>query len=347
MDFCERIGTMVFTATGRYIIGASESANAEFQKKSRNIIEFNPRDTVELSCIKKMDMSSENYEDYTKITKMPNHCFSDNYGVKMQKSIKEAVQAYSNGEMTDEEIKQTFIDVCKDMRVYQAQSRHTSGVNATDNKQIIENVYEIFQKSNVQSMVDKCFEAGNGIADANGGKEKDDWVYYDSKYYEKSQHLRELLQKTSKEMETEWNTDFIDFEKIEKESKFTLNGGLDFNSVWDWRAESRGICSVSEEWQPQDGFSFFYQANRNKVLSEEITLQSQAGVCIVGLGNREWTTEVPFNGSIILGELADRFNVKDLFVKSNQCNDSNLLKHLQKFDVYTRFYGHNKAIRGE
>ena len=51
MNLCERIGTMVFTDSGRYIIGASESENAEFQKKSSNIIEFNQRDTVELSYV--------------------------------------------------------------------------------------------------------------------------------------------------------------------------------------------------------------------------------------------------------------------------------------------------------
>ncbi len=347
MELYERIGTMVFTPTGRYIIGASDKANAEFQKKSRNIIEFNQRDTIELSCVKKMDMTSENYEDYTKITKMPKHCFSDNYGLEMQKSIKASVQSYCNGEITDEQIKKIFMDACKDMRVYQAQSRHTSGVDARDNRQIIENVYEVFQKSNVECMVDKCFELGSDIAAANGGNEKDNWVYYDSKYYDQSQHLRDLLQKSSEEMAAEWNTDFVDFEKIEKESKFTVNGGLDFNSAWNWRSNLRGICSISEEWKPQDNFSFFYQANKNKVSSGEITLDSQAGVCIVGFGDREWTVKVPFNGSTILGKLANRFNVKDLFVQSTQCREPNLLKYLENFDVYTRFYGHNKAIKGE
>ena len=347
MNLCERIGTMVFTDSGRYIIGASESENAEFQKKSSNIIEFNQRDTVELSYVRTMDMSSENYENYTKITKMPNNCFSDTFGLEMRETIRAAVQAYCNGEMTDEEIKKTFMDVCKDMRVYQAQSRHTSGTNAKDNQQIIEDVYEIFQKANVEFMVDKCFKAGSDLADANGGKEKNNWVYYDTKYYEESQYLRELLQNAASGMATVWSTDFIDFEEIEKGSKFTLNGGLDFHSVWNWRAESRGICSISEEWKSQEDFSFFYQANKNKVSSGEVTLDGQAGVYIVGYGNRQWSIEVPFNGSVILGALADHFNAKDLFVKSNQNGNSDLLNLLQKFDVYTRFYGHNKTMRGE
>lgn len=235
MELHDRIGTMVITSTDRYIIGASDKENEDFQKKSHNIIKSNPsnqRDTVELSCIKQIDLKSENYENYLKAKKMPNNCFGDNYGIKMHKSIKSTVRTYCNGGLTEEQIKKAFMDACKDMRVYQAQCGHTSGVDAKDNRQIIEGVYEVFQKSNVVFMSDKCFGAGSEIADVNGGSEKNDWVYYDSKYYYESQHLRDLLQESASEMAAEWNTDFIDFEKIEKESKFTLDGKLDFNSVW-------------------------------------------------------------------------------------------------------------------
>lgn len=206
---------------------------------------------------------------------MPNHCFGDNYGIKLQKEIKSAVLAYCSGEMTDEQIKKYFMDACKDMRVYQAQCGNTSGMDAKDNRQIIGNVYEIFQKSNVDSMMYTCFQAGSDIADAFGGKEKYDWVYYDSKYYYESQHLRDLLQEASNEMEAEWNTDFIDFEKIETESKFTVDGGLDFNSVWNWKANSYWICSMSEEWQPQEDFSFFYQEKFTRFYGHNKTMSGE------------------------------------------------------------------------
>ncbi len=345
MELYDRIGTMVITSTDRYIIGASDKENEDFQKKSHNIIKSNPsnqRDTVELSCIKQMDLKSENYENYMKTKKMPNGCFGDEYGYKLQNEIHSAVRAYCYGEITEKQIQKVLMDACKDMRVYQAQCGHTSGVDAKDNRQIIGDVYEIFQKSNVNSMVDKCFKAGSNIADAYGGKEKNNWVYYDSKYYDESQHLRNLLQEAANEMTAEWNTDFIDFEKIEKESKFTLDGALDFNSVWNWRANSYGICSMSWEWQPQDDFSFFYQANKNKVVSEEVTLDSQAGVCIVGFGGQKWIMDVPFNGTASLGKIEEHFNAKDLFVKNTQCRERNLLVYLEKFEVFTRFYGHKK-----
>lgn len=69
MNLYDRIGTMVITPTDRYIIGASDSENEDFRRKSQNIIEFNQRDTVELSCIKQINLKSENYENYMKTKK--------------------------------------------------------------------------------------------------------------------------------------------------------------------------------------------------------------------------------------------------------------------------------------
>ncbi len=218
-----------------------------------------------------MEITSENYNDILKVKGMPNHCFSDDYGIEVQKTIKSAVHTYCDSEITDEELTQLFIDICKDMRVYQVQSGHTSGAIEKDNKKIIENVYEIFQKANVECMVDKCFKAGKDIAD------------------------------------------------------------------------QVGICSMSDfDWQLQEDFSFFYQSIKMKKFTGEITLDSQKGICIIKSSGEKWYIDVPFNNSVSLGELHDHFNVKDLFLASEQTKDQKLLGILEKFDVYTRFYGHNK-----
>lgn len=72
MELHNRIGTMVITSTDRHIIGASDKENEDFRKKSNNIIKSNlsnQRDTVELSCIKEIDLKSENYENYMQTKK--------------------------------------------------------------------------------------------------------------------------------------------------------------------------------------------------------------------------------------------------------------------------------------
>lgn len=32
---------------------------------------------------------------------------------------------------------------------------------------------------------------------------------------------------------------------------------------------------------------------------------------------------------------------------NTQYDEANLFEYLEKFDIYTKFYGHNKTIRGE
>lgn len=68
---------------------------------------------------------------------------------------------------------------------------------------------------------------------------------------------------------------------------------------------------------------------------------------VYGFEGQKWIMEVPFNGSLVLGKAEDHFNAKDLFEKNTLCREPNLLMYLEKFEVFTRFYGHNKTMSGE
>ena len=63
----DMIGTMVFSSSGNYIVGASERENAQFRKKRENKINLNLQDCVELSCVKEFVLTSENYNDIMKV----------------------------------------------------------------------------------------------------------------------------------------------------------------------------------------------------------------------------------------------------------------------------------------
>ena len=83
----DMVGTMVFSSSGNYIVGASERENAEFQKKCQNKININLQDCVELSCVKEFVLTSENYNDIMKVKGMPGSIFGDKFGYEMQKEI--------------------------------------------------------------------------------------------------------------------------------------------------------------------------------------------------------------------------------------------------------------------
>ena len=144
----DMIGTMVFSSSGNYIVGASERQNAEFQKKCQNKIDINLRDCVELTCVKEFVLTSENYNDIMQVKGMQGSIFGDKFGYEMQKEIANHMKSYYDGETGKEDIENYFYECCTSMRVYLAQTRQTTGTNEKDNTQILSQIYEMFAKEN-------------------------------------------------------------------------------------------------------------------------------------------------------------------------------------------------------
>ena len=355
MVFTNQAATGGLTKNGGCIAGASDRENEELNRKLQR------KDTIgngwlkeNSDCyfpgndIQERELMSENYNDILEIKGIPTNCLllSENgHGLKTREDIGAIIYAWGRGEISDSQFKSQIQDICTGRRAYLAQCRYTTGRNEKDNKQIIEGIYEYSQKRNVRAMVSLCFEKGKEIADCYGGRDTENWVYYDADYYYQSEHLKKLLQEAVTEMAEEWGTGTIDFDSIEKHSGFTADGGLDFNSVWNWSADMcRGVASLDDfTILPEPGFSFFYQENKHRIVQYG-TLEIQAGICIIKYGEAEWKVDVPFNNSCCLGELADYFNVSELFGRKSLVNNTGLLDFLSHFEVFTYFYGRNRWL---
>lgn len=353
-DFTNGSGAMVFTGNSGNVIGISDRTNEEWNGKSKDIIAADDEwlsgksdNYVSGGNSGEVEFKSENYNDILKVTGVPEYYWSlsDDCGMKVRDGIEEAIYAWGCGELSDSQFKSQFQDICKNRRVYLAQCRYTTGKNEKDNKRIIEGVYEYFQKRNVKVMVSLCFQKGEEIADCYGGSNKENWVYYDADYYYQSEDLRKLLQEAATEMAEEWETDAINFEDIEKNSIYTADGKLDFNSVWNYSAYMcRGIASLDDfTILPEPGFSFFYQENKHRIVQYG-TLETQAGICMVKYGRGTWKLDVPFNNSCCLGELADFFNTGALFEQKGVVSHKGLLDFLSHFEIFTYFYGRNRLL---
>lgn len=355
MDLKNQADIRVFTKDNGLIAGTPSRADEEINRKHHN------KDIMENNCLKRnsdcyisgtdmkeIEFMSENYNDILKITGIPTNCLllSENgHGQKTREEIATVIYSWGRGEISDSQFKCQFQDICKGRRAYLAQCRYTTGRNAEDNRKIIEGIYEYFQKRNVKAMVHLCFEKGEEIADSYGGRDTKNWVYYDADYYYRSEHLKNLLREATAEMAEEWGTGTIDFDSIEEHSGFTADGGLDFNSSWNWKADMcRGVASLDDfTILPEPGFSFFYQENKHRVVQYG-TLEIQAGICIIKYGEAEWKVDVPFNNSCCLGELADYFNVSELFGRKSLVSNTGLLDFLSHFEVFTYFYGRNRWL---
>lgn len=156
-------------------------------------------------------------------------------------------------------------------------------------------------------------------------------------------------------MVTEWKAESIDYDKVERESMYTVDGALDFDSCWNHQAINRYLCTLEELQQKagkggqdtdEECFSFFYKECANPSIPGMITLETQMGILLIRLGAQSWKIDVPFNNSCVLGKLADQFNAKDLFEKSNAIGSPVLTRWLSWFTVFTRIRGHER-IREE
>lgn len=352
----ESVGTMVVCVADpkkSYIVGASDEENETFRSKVKNEHLKLPEravklteDSYEKAGISKLTITCENYNDILKITGMPGSCLSDQNGIEVREQVQEIMNDYYSGKINKEEVMSKIKDVCKDMRVYQAQSRHTTGNNKEDNVQILSEIYEVFQKANVKHAAAACFKKGEELAQKNGGTERNNWVYYDSEYYYKSEEIKECLRKAVGELAEEWGADVPNYKEIEENTEYTLDGEMDFNSCWNWMAMQRGNCSLNgfEEVPPKD-FSFFYQEIKYADNNGYPNLDGQKGVVQVTCQGKTCRVDVPFNNSLLYGDIKEIFNVKDLLLDNfNEKEfDSNFLSYLTKFDVFTRWYGSRMA----
>lgn len=211
LNLKDMIGTIVFSPNGNYIVGASERQNAEFQQKCRETHamfdgellqeRLRNKDSVEIKGITQMVFTSENYNDIRKVTGMPNTIFGESFGYQMQKEIGACMKQYYAGAISDDDVRDFFRDCCSDMRVHHAQMRHTTGVNETDNTQIVSEVYEIFAKENQRAARNANHEEGLEVNRQYGAdKRQDDWCYYNAEHYYRCEDTHDLLRGMAADM---------------------------------------------------------------------------------------------------------------------------------------------------
>lgn len=348
----DMIGTVVFSPNGNYIVGASDKQNAEFQQKcqsTRSLIDMDllqeklqNRDSVEIKGITPIVFSSENYNDIRKVTEMPKSIFVDTFGYQMQKDIADCISQYYAGKISDDDVKNFFNECCSSMRVYHSQMRHTTGTNEEDNTQIVSEIYEMFAKENQRAARNANYEEGLEINKHYGAdKRQDDWCYYNANYYYQCEEMHDLLRGAAADMAEEWELPPIDTDEIERNSQFTLDGGFDFNSGWNFAYRNqvaRGSMADESSVPPKD-FKFFYKESMYPDPSID------KGFIRVWVGNKEFTRKVPFELSRT-GLEGQIFNagalLKDDFSKSESYREYS--RFLSNFSIFTRWYSFESRI---
>lgn len=331
-----------------YEIGGSEEANEEIRNKylgddyklpdqAKSYYELNAKG------ISRLELTSENYNDIMKIKGMPSSCLSGSYGGQVIQNMKDMMDSYYSGEMSAEDVQQKIKNICIDMRVEMVQQRYTNGYNAKDNQQILEDIYGFLQKINVNAAYAANEREGAEIAARHGGVDDYDWMYYNSDYYYKEEDMRNSVRQTIQEMNREWETEDVDFDKVEQSPDLALAGGTDYNKVWQHHAFQGRVISMTDiNSIPPKNFKFFYQSKKVPGWDENNRLEYQKGYVEISYKNKTWLADVPYD---IYGDTQIGFyhmqNFMDKYLSGDiekECRD-----FLSKFDIFTEIWASTKG----
>ena len=146
----------------------------------------------------------------------------------------EIMYDYYDGKLTQDDLKK----LVKDYLYYSVGEAEQN--NTFQQKRvtaILSRLYEMFTRGNVRNAVNRNHKEGQQFL-KEMGLEGSTEFYYNSKWYYACEEIQEMLRETANELSDEYGAEQVDFAYVEKHTRFTLDGGITFNGVWD-----------SMEWQ--------------------------------------------------------------------------------------------------
>lgn len=337
------IGTLAGNTT---VNDVNKYADYEVQVKDlmEEISKQDKKDTFELQK-KAMVSISECYPNYNVISSMPKSTFSDTFGYDMQKDISNHMTDFYAGKISQEELDSYFEECCTSMRIYRTQQRQTTGANEADNTQIVSEMYEIFAKENARAARQANYQEGKELNQSMYQDNSSDWTYYNADYYYKCSETNAALRESAQKMAENWELNSIDCQAIEDNSCYTIDGGFDFNSGWNFSFRNQaGRSSIAaEDAIPPEGFKMFF-----KEQVTDYTADNQFdGYLKITLGKEEYELKVPFQ-TLRTGAEGEIQNVWELLKdKLTETDNKEVKNFLGNLSVFTRWYAYQTGINNK
>ncbi len=188
---------------------------------------------------------SDNYEE---IKNMLNRQSSGKItfpGNRMFSETQEVMEDYYSGKLSSEEVKNIFKEYFYYAMGTTLKEREEGPVqealNKTYRKQFatsfLAGLYEYFSRANTRTACAQNMEEGKRLMESNGMSWKGTY-YYNADWYYDCEEMQELFRETANELADEYGAEHVDFQYVEENTRFSLDGGITYNGVWD-----------SREWQ--------------------------------------------------------------------------------------------------
>ena len=205
------------------------------------------KDCVELSLDSHtIPISSDNYEEVKNMLKTQSSGKIASIGNRMFSETYEVMQDYYNGKLSCEEVKNIFKEYFYHAMGTTLEERGACGTQeaSLNNNYVrqfatnfLSGLYEYFSRANTRNACAQNMEEGKRLMESNGMSWNGTY-YYNADWYYACEEMQELFRETANELADEYGAEHVDFKYVEQNTKFTLDGGITYNGVWD-----------SREWQ--------------------------------------------------------------------------------------------------
>lgn len=296
-----------------------------------------------IPCYDVSEMVCENYSDFRVIKGMPKSVFGDQFGYDMQKDIGACMTDFYAGRISGDEVQDFFNKCCSSMRSYRTQERQTTGTDQADNRKIVGQVYEVFAKENQRAACRANYAEGEALDGTYGGVQNG-WAYYNADYYYKCVDGNQMLRGMLNEIVNNWELPSIDPDEIEANSTFTLDGGFDFNSGWNFQFRNQaGRASMADESvEPPKDFRFFFKGNYDV----DKGYSGDTGYVSVSFDGKEYSGNVSFLVAKDGGTKGEIYSLCEILYgsdgKSGSGKDDS--RFLSNITVFTSWYAHHTGM---
>lgn len=109
---------------------------------------------------------------------------------------------------------------------------HSAGMMSPDwATRSLAGLYEHFSRANTRAAWANNYREGRQLLESNGFSGSG--IYYNADWYWKCEEMQDLFRETANELADERGAAHVDFEYVEKNTMFTLDGGITYNGVWN------------------------------------------------------------------------------------------------------------------